>query len=251
MVPANGTTPGRVVQAGRRRRQPARSSNPEEGIMNHSTRVLHRPRRAWPATARIAAAGITTAGLALLTACGGSPDSHVAHLSPTATRSSPASPGSGGSSNEGGSTNSQSPNSQLLAYAHCMGSHGEPNFPDPNSSGQLPKNQIAALGPSTPRFLAAQTACRHMLPNGGSGPTQAQVQQLSAQALKFAQCMRSHGVTTFPDPDSTGRIPDPATFRIDQGSPQFQAANQACRKYRPGYFPSNAAYNSWTRTQGS
>lgn len=63
--------------------------------------------------------------------------------------------------------------------------------------------------------------------------------------------MRAHGVTNFPDPDSTGRIPDPASFGIDQGSPQLEAANQACGKYRPPYIPSNAAYNAYARTQAS
>jgi hypothetical protein len=67
--------------------------------------------------------------------------------------------------------------------------------------------------------------------------------------LQFFRCMRAHGVPNFPDPDSTGRIPDPATFGIDQGSPQFEAANQACRKYRPPYIPSNAAYNAYAQTQ--
>jgi hypothetical protein len=60
--------------------------------------------------------------------------------------------------------------------------------------------------------------------------------------------VRSHGVPNFPDPGSDGRIPDPATAGVDQGSPKFQAANQACGKYRPPYVPSNSAYNSWART---
>ena len=46
---------------------------------------------------------------------------------------------------------------------------------------------------------------------------------------------------------ATARIPDPATVGINQGSPKFEAANQACRKYRPPYMPSNAAYNVWAR----
>jgi hypothetical protein len=46
------------------------------------------------------------------------------------------------------------------------------------------------------------------------------------------------------------RIPDPAAGGIDQGSPKFQAANQACGKYRPPYMPSNAEYNAYVRTHG-
>ena len=60
--------------------------------------------------------------------------------------------------------------------------------------------------------------------------------------------MRSHGVPKFPDPDGSGRIPDPASYGIDQGSPRFEAANLACAQYRPPYIPSNEAYNSYAAT---
>jgi hypothetical protein len=76
------------------------------------------------------------------------------------------------------------------------------------------------------------------------------LQQIKAQALQYSRCVRSHDVPNFPDPDSSGRIPDPASLGIDQGSPKFQAANQACGKYRPPYMPSNAAYNAYARTHG-
>jgi hypothetical protein len=125
--------------------------------------------------------------------------------------------------------------------------HGVSNFPDPNNSGQFNKVALARLAASTSEFPSAQSSCRHLLPS----PSATQQRQAAAQALHFSQCMRAHGVTNFPDPDSTGRIPDPASFGIDQGSPQFEAANRACRKYRPPYVPSNAAYNAYARTQAS
>jgi hypothetical protein len=174
---------------------------------------------------RIAAAVIATGGLALLAAaCGGSPA------------------GDGAPAQQNGA----------VAYAGCMRSHGVPNWPDPNSSGVFDKTKLSSqqLGASSSRVQAAQTACSHLLPNGGSGPSPTQVQQVRAQSLRFAQCVRAHGVPSFPDPDSTGRIPDPASVGIDQGSPKFEAANQACRTYRPPYMPSNSAYNAYARTHG-
>jgi hypothetical protein len=193
-----------------------------------------------PPTARIAAAIIATAGLALLaSACGGSPGSHVAQLGSTAPQSSSNPPAA--SAQEDGA----------LAFSRCMRSRGVSNFPDPSSGGVIPKVSLQQLGVSGSRFQASQSACQHLLPNGGSGPTLAQAQQDRAQALRFSQCMRTHGVTNFPDPANGGRIPDPASVGIDQGSPKFQAGNQACRKYRPPYMPSNAAYNSYARTHGS
>jgi hypothetical protein len=134
-----------------------------------------------------------------------------------------------------------------------MRSNGVLNFPDPASDGAIPKVSLERLGVSSARFQSAVSACQHLLPNGGHGPTASQVQQEKAQALEFSRCMRSHGVTDFPDPDSSGRIPDPASLSppINQGAPLFEAANRACGKDRPPYFPSNAAYNAYARTTGS
>ena len=178
--------------------------------------------------ARSRAAILAVAGLLLLaSACGGG---------------SRPSAGSGGSSNTGGSTNSQQ-----LAFAGCMRSNGAANFPDPNSSGQFDKTTLGQLAASNSQFQTANRDCQHLLPT----PSASQQRQIAALALEFSKCMRNHGVTNFPDPDSTGRIPDPATLGIDQGSPQFEAANQACGTDRPPYMPSNAAYNAYAQTHGS
>ena len=131
-----------------------------------------------------------------------------------------------------------------------MRSNGVVNYPDPDSSGVTPKESSQQLGVTPAKFQSAQNSCRHLLPNGGNGPDQAEIQQVAAQGLRFAQCMRTHGVA-LPDPDSSGRIPDPASEGINQGSPQFEAANHACGKYRPPYMPSNAQYNAYAQAQGS
>lgn len=51
-------------------------------------------------------------------------------------------------------------------------------------------------------------------------------------ALQYAQCMRSHGVKNFPDPNSQGG------FQIEPGDginpSSYSAANQACRHYLSG-----------------
>jgi hypothetical protein len=177
------------------------------------------------------AAVIAAAGLAMLAAaCGGSPASHLAQL------------GTAASTQQNGA----------VAYANCMRSNGVPNWPDPNSSGVFDKSKLTSqqLGASSSRVQAAQSACQHLLPHGGSAPSPAQVQVVKAEALKFSRCVRRHGLPNFPDPGSDGRIPDPASVGIDQGSPKFEAANQACGKNRPPYMPSNAAYNAYTRTHG-
>jgi hypothetical protein len=168
---------------------------------------------------RIAVAIVATAGLVLLPAACGSSASQAAQ------------------------------ESGPVAFARCMRSHRVPNWPDPTSSGAFDKSKLSPqqLGAGSSQVAAAQSACNHLLPNGGRSPDQTQRQQVRALGLRFAQCVRSHGVPNFPDPRSDGRIPDPATVGVDQGSPKFQFANQACRTYRPPYIPSNAAYNSWAR----
>jgi hypothetical protein len=47
----------------------------------------------------------------------------------------------------------------------------------------------------------------------------------------FSACMRSHGVPTFPDPDSSGTIHVPES--IDDGLPTVRAAYRACRSLSP------------------
>jgi len=132
-----------------------------------------------------------------------------------------------------------------------MRSHGVSRFPDPASGGGIPKVGLQQLRVSSSRFAAAQAACRQFLPNGGRPPSRSAQLLVRANALRFAQCVRGHGVAGFPDPGSDGRIPDPAREGINQGSPKFQAANQACASWRPPYMPSNAAYNTWARTHSS
>ncbi|HEY2541680.1 MAG TPA: hypothetical protein VGH92_01385 [Gaiellaceae bacterium] len=134
-----------------------------------------------------------------------------------------------------------------VAFSSCMRSNGVSKFPDPNSAGDIPKVGLEQLSVTSTQFQAAQAACRHLLPNGGRPPNQAQLRRVKTLSLAFARCVRAHGVPNFPDPDSSGRIPD---HGFDQGSPRFQAANNACAKYRPPYMPSNAAYDAYARTHG-
>jgi len=82
-----------------------------------------------------------------------------------------------------------------------MRSHGVPNYPEPDSAGQLPKitpSNVQQYGVSMSRLNAAQTACGKFWPF--QPPTAAQARQELAGYLKFAQCMRAHGLPGFPDP---------------------------------------------------
>jgi hypothetical protein len=158
-----------------------------------STRVV---RWAWPWPTGTAAAAIVLALLAV--ACGGS--------------NSPRVPGGGAPNN--------SASASAVAYSACMRAHRVPNYPDPGSSGNLPKGNARAFGVSNSQYQAAERTCRHLLPNSDTGfaasLTQcletracphALVQRALTEGLRFARCMRDHGVPNWPDPtiDSTGR----------------------------------------------
>jgi len=176
------------------------------------------PRQPRPRRMRVAAVITVMAAAALLTAaCGGSPSST----------------GSGGSPNAGGSANSQA-----LAYSRCVRSHGVPDFPDPDRNGQIPaegKRALRAVGES--RARAATYACRNLNPAGQESPTlTAQEQQ---DYLQAAACMRSHGITSFPDPTFPGGH---ANFRhipssIDTTSRQFTQARHTCQRLIPAGLP--------------
>ena len=120
-----------------------------------------------------------------------------------------------------------------LAYAQCMRSHGQPSFPDPSSQGGF---RFSNGQPSGPAYQSAYTACKNLLPNGGV-VTAAQLRKLMGTALKFAECMRAHGIANFPDPtlsNGTIVIRSPQSTGTDTSSPQFLAAQQACRSLEPG-----------------
>jgi hypothetical protein len=132
-----------------------------------------------------------------------------------------------GSSSKPAANNSSAYESEL-AYASCMRSNGEPNFPDPKPGGGFNVNS----NPNAPQLRAAQRACQSLLPGGSQQETTGGnfTTQQVAQLLKYAQCMRAHKVLNFPDPTSKGLG---SLQGVDMNSPQFQAASEACQPLLP------------------
>ena len=158
--------------------------------------------RRW-AMARVAALAAALAAAALLTAaCGG-----------------------GSASAAGSSGIGQGGLAQALAFAHCMRSHGAPNYPDPNSSG------VFMVNPSnSARFDAPQStraACHHLLPRKGQPLTAAQQEQQQRKSLAFVACMRRHGFPNVPDGWS-GNVGQLISAGIDPHSPRLATAFKTC-----------------------
>ncbi len=125
--------------------------------------------------------------------------------------------------------------SRDLKFSDCMRSHGVPNFPDAQN-GNLDLNGTG-INPQSPSFQAAQKACSRFQPGSPGFPKTSEA--LKQHALRFAQCMRSHGEPNFPDPALT--TPKGAASVIvlrgmvfafsqpfDPKAPAFRRAAQAC-----------------------
>jgi hypothetical protein len=140
-----------------------------------------------------------------------------------------------------------------VAYSACMRSHGVPKFPDPDSKGNFQADP-EQLGVSSTRYQASERACQHLLPTGGSLQQQtnqclwfgdcppALLQQLMDIERKYAQCVRSHGVTHWPDPTLNKGRPafDLSSAGIDTQFPnssRFRPVDGECRRSVGGSVP--------------
>jgi hypothetical protein len=114
-----------------------------------------------------------------------------------------------------------------LAFARCMRQHGvdmpDPTFSDNGSGGG--GFAIKQAGPSSgarpddATFKAAQTACQPIMDKAEQDmprPSPEEEAKMRDQALKFARCMRRHGID-MPDPtfDDSGR----AKIEMHAGGP--------------------------------
>lgn len=86
-------------------------------------------------------------------------------------------------------------------------------------------------GPGSPQDLAAERDCKALVPKGGLNqiPTAAQKEQNLVLLLRYAVCIRAHGVPNFPDPTSQGLRISPLSG-IDLNSPAFLGAQKSCQK---------------------
>jgi hypothetical protein len=150
-----------------------------------------------------------------------------------------------GSSGSSASKSSGTTGTQFQArlnLAKCFRSHGI-NVPDPSPGGGVAGGGGGIFRQlrnySQAQITAARQACQQYFaqafPQLNISP--AQRAQLQQQLVKFAQCMRSHGIN-IPDPTTNGN--GGFGFRrafgsVDRNSPAFQAANKACASLRPRF----------------
>jgi hypothetical protein len=180
----------------------------------------------------VAAIALATAGCSQNSADTGSSTatSAAAGAASTATGSSPAAVTS-----TGGGKATSSTRAKAVKFAECMRSNGVSGFPDPDSSGALTLDSVAngtSVDTSSAGWKRAIGACQKLQPPGFTGTGRTPEQQQAA--LKFAQCVRDHGVKDFPDPTKgaplidTNHIPSAAT---SAGMAILNAALGHCGKF--------------------
>ena len=121
---------------------------------------------------------------------------------------------------------------RLVKFAECMRGHGT-DVPDPQPGRfQIP----VATDPAT---AAALRACQQWLPSldagGGVSPSPTLASEIP-HLIAYARCMRAHDIAML-DPNSFGALnlgPVPGiTNDYGRYSPQFRAADAACRSLLP------------------
>ena len=92
-------------------------------------------------------------------------------------------------------------------------------------------------GSTSLRIASADGTTTTIVASSGSSASDSSGESSVSEQLKFAQCMRSHAVSDFPDPSANGgQLQDIARSGVNTRTQAYQAALQACRKYTPqGY----------------
>jgi hypothetical protein len=146
--------------------------------------------------------------------------------------------GSGGGGGGAGPTDDE----KQLAFAACLRKAGI-DAPDPQHgpNGELRQQIRVPRGIPPQRMQQIQTTCMRKSGFNPKPPSKAEQARFRDAALKFARCMRAHGID-IPDPQpNAGGIVLGKPGRggagkvgINPESPAFRRAQQACRSLLPG-----------------
>ena len=114
---------------------------------------------------------------------------------------------------------------KAVKFAECMRANGVPNFPDPDPKGEF----NFGVDVTVEVWTKAVDACKALKPPGALSAKRTPKEQ--SASLRFAQCVREHGVKDFPDPVNGEPLID--TYKIPSsnkpgGMTILNAATDAC-----------------------
>ena len=102
----------------------------------------------------------------------------------------------------------------------------------------LPLKRTAATVVALLGLAALAAGCG----GGGHSPaSSASSSRLLAQFLAYSRCMRSHGVSNYPDPTTSGGIGINLPHSFNTNSPAYLAASQACKALAPVGHPTTGS----------
>jgi hypothetical protein len=133
-------------------------------------------------------------------------------------------------------TATQENEEKLVKFAKCMREHGVSVTTSTASGGGELKVQGAKLNPQA--MQAAQNACKRYQPSAGQqNLTPQQKVEHEEAVMKFAKCMREHGVnvhaSTSGGATKVSIEGGPGAGGPNPESPAFQAAQKACQGLLP------------------
>ena len=115
----------------------------------------------------------------------------------------------------------------------CARAHGDPNLPDPTIDSQGQAHFPPGTDTPSP---ATQQACQSIynrLPASVRNGNAPDIQM----ATRFAACMRTHGLSDWPDPNPDGSYPLPPDLQTQSKSgplwDRIKTAWDACRAFNP------------------
>ncbi|MFJ6102017.1 hypothetical protein ACIQHY_13575 [Streptomyces sp. NPDC092359] len=195
-----------------------------------------------PARLRLAALAVLPV-LALTVACGGGDGVRAESADAIATAPGTTAPSKASSTPDGASAKPEGKSAfydAQLAYVRCMRvKGGYKDFPDPKLSGHLDWGKVEEISSKPGQMEAAKGGkngvCVPELRTVMDAEPQRDQQKSYESMLAHAKCMRDNGVSRFANPTMSGGNaqpggdPSPASPVIDQNSPTYKQAREACR----------------------
>ena len=188
-------------------------------MTDHRRHNRAKPR--WAAVLALSALALAAAGCS-----SGSAGPQVAHL-----------PGQAGRTASAGQLTTAQSDRDMISFARCMRAHGV-QMRDPfHRAGHagLSINIPSQTGANRPAFSACMHFLQPIIQMKEAGSAAEVARELPA-LTRYARCMRAHDINML-DPTqqgelNLGRVPG-ITSDFGRYSPQFRAADSACRHYLP------------------
>jgi hypothetical protein len=143
--------------------------------------------------------------------CGSNASSETGAAGITGTTRSPSRPDTSSTGDtSSGADKKLTKQEKAVKFAECLRANGVPHFPDPDPNGDF----TFGVDVTGEVWLKAVDACKALKPPGALSSKRTPAEQ--SASLRFAQCVRDHGVKDFPDPVNGEPLID--TYKIPSSS---------------------------------